>query len=193
MSKTDPQRGLPKKLKSSWAVLSQVAVWVVGIIGGFVLPPPIGLSHEDEKIWQRLGVFVVTVLVGLLFIAARRWNKAKHFRAWAVAAGACLLLAVVAFLGYQALLSSRTCAYESQRLVIGNVYTQQGRAYAEKNPGISCHDLLDDFAGKADDVWTTDSINSNRLTMAEVYITCLPLFAICLMSILQAVSLARMK
>ncbi len=193
MTHTEPQRGWPKKLKGSWALLSQVAVWVVGIIGGFVLPPPIGLSREDEKIWQRLGVFVVTVLVGLLFIAARRWNKSRHFRGWAIAAGVWLLLAVVAFLGYQALLSSRTCAYGSQRLVIGNVYTPQGRAYAQKNSGISCHDLLEDFAGKADDIWTTDSINSSRMTMAEIYITCLPLFAICLMSILQAVSLARMK
>ena len=165
----------------------------MGIIGSFVLPPPIGISREDEKIWQRLGTFVVTILVGLLLIAARRWNKTRHFRAWAVAAGICLLLAVVAFLGYQALLSSRTCAYGSQRLVIGEVYTPQGRTYAQKNPGISCRDLLEDFTGKADDVWTTESINTNRMMIAEVYITCLPLFAICLMAILQAVSLARMR
>ncbi len=165
----------------------------MGIVGGFVLPPPIGISPEDEKIWQRLGRFVVTILVGLLFIAARRWDKNKHFRGWTIAAGAWLVLAVVAFLGYQSLLSSHTCTHVSKRLVIGTVYTPQGLTYVQKNPGISCRDLLDDFAGKPDDIWTEESIHRNRMILAEVYISCLPLFAICLMAILQAVSLARTK
>jgi hypothetical protein len=158
-----------------------------------VLPPPIGISGEDEKIWQRLGKFVVTILVGLLFIAARHWDKRRHFRGWAIAASVWLVLAVTAFLGYQALLSSRTCTYDSERLVIGNVYTPQGGTFAQRNPGISCHDLLDDFAGKADDVWIEESITHNRMMLAEIYISCLPLFAICLVAILQAVSLVRTK
>lgn len=168
-------------------------MWVLGIVGSFVLPPPVGISREDEKIWQRLGKFVVTILVGLLFIAARRWDKRRHFRGWTTAAGVWLVLAVTVFLGYQALLSSRTCARDSERLVIGNVYTPQGAAYAQKHPGISCRDLLDDFAGKADDVWTEESINHSRMMLAEIYISCLPLFAICLVAILQAVSLVRTK
>jgi hypothetical protein len=193
LAKSESQRGWVKKLKSSWAPLAQVAVWVMGIVGSFVLPPPIGISPEDEKIWQRLGKFVVTILIGLMFIAARRWDKTRHFRGWAITAGPLLVLAVVSFLGYQGLLSSCTCTYGAERVVIGNLYTPQGLAYAQRNRGISCHDLLDDFAGKADDIWTEESINRSRMILAETYLSCLPLFAICLMAILQAVSLARPK
>jgi hypothetical protein len=155
------------------------------------LPPPIGLSPGDEKIWQSFAKFIVTVLVGLLFIAARRYNESTYLRVWTAVAAVLLVFAVADFLAYQNFLDSRTCAYDSGRIVIGSAYTSHGLDYLKKNPGMSCEDLILDHTGKADQIWTGDSIAHNRMVLAEMYIGCLPLFTACIIAILQAVSLSR--
>jgi hypothetical protein len=155
------------------------------------MPPPIGLSAADEKIWQSLAKFIVTVLIGLLFIAARRLDKKRHLRGWTTVAALLLIFAIADFLVYQSLMYSRTSTYNSKRVVAGSVYTPHGLDYVQKHPGISSQDLLEDHTGKAEDIWTVESIGHNRMVLAEVYIGCLPLFAACIIAVLQAVALAR--
>jgi hypothetical protein len=185
------QRGWSKRIKASWTALSQIAIWIMSILGSFLLPPPIGVSPEDQKIWQRLARFIVTILVGLLFVAARGFNKRKHLQGWTVVAGLLLVLAVADFLIYQSRLYSTTCSYNSKRVLKGSTYTPHGLDYFQKHPGVSCEYAFEEHAGRAEDIWTEDSIVHNRMILAEVYIGCLPLFAICIVAILQAVSLQR--
>ena len=78
-----------------------------------------------------------------------------------------------------------------EKVVIGSVYTPQGLSYTEKNPKISCDDLVADFPGKPEDIWTRDSINRRRLILAATYVSCLPLFTICLIAVVQAVQGGR--
>src|ERR1700730_4343707 len=185
------QKGWLARLKGSWASLSQAGVWILGIVCSFLLPHPSGLSSGDEKIWQSLAKFIVTFLVGLLFIVARRSDKKRHLRGWTTVAALLLVFAVADFLVYQSFLYSRTCTYNALRVVKGSVYTPHGLDYVQKNPGISCQDLFEDHAGNAEDIWTAESIGHNRMVLAEVYVGCLPLFAACIIAILQAVALAR--
>ncbi len=181
------------RVKKSWGTLAQSALWIICVVGSFLLPPPVGFSGSGQHIWTALGKFVVTVLVGLMIVAGRKWNKKGQARAWAIVAAALLVVAVSTFISYQSLLFSHTCTYSSKEVVIGNVYTEHALTYLQKYPGKSCEALLEDFVGKADDIWTQESINHERTTLAEVYLSCLPLFAMCMMAIVHAVYLEKMK
>jgi hypothetical protein len=166
----------------------QGAVWVSGIIGSFLLPPPVGVLKDENKLWLRLAQFVIAVLVGLLFITTRKWNKKKQIKSWWIVSAAALVLSVVSFTGYQYLLYSWTCNYNKQRVVIGTEYTPQGEYYVKKNSqGISCDELVADFAGNVEDIWTKKSINRARLILAGTYISCMPFFIVCLIGMIHAI------
>lgn len=186
MRQSSSQRWL-QRTRKSWLALAQGAVWLGGILGGFLLPPPVGVSASDEKIWLRLGQFILAVVLGLVFFAARRWRLPRHALRWCAAALLFLVLAVAAFFRYQQLTLAWTGNYEGQKVVIGSAYTAQGASYTKNNPKISCDELISDAAGKTEDVWTLDSINRRRLLLAATYVSCLPLFTISLLAVVQAI------
>lgn len=173
-------------------MLLQGTIWVSGIVGSFLLPPPIGVLKDEHKLWLRFAQFVIAILVGLLFITKRKWNKKQHVKWWWIISAAALLLSVISFTGYQYLLYSWTCNYNKQRIVIGSEYTPQGVYYVKQNPqGITCDELVADFAGKVEEIWTKKSINRSRLILAGTYMSCMPLFTVCLMAVLHAIHVSE--
>ena len=175
--------------KKSWGLLAQTAAWILGIIGGFLLPPPIGITQQSEKLWLRLAQFIIICVVGLMFIATRRWNKKTHILMWWLSAALVLMLAIVSFFGYQKLLNSWTCKFYQEARIVGpqSELTPHGIEYFHDNSGASCEDALREHAGKAEDVWTKASIDSRQITLAGIYILCVPLFTICIISLLQTI------
>jgi len=175
--------------KKNWGVLAQTAAWVLGIIGSFLLPPPVGITQQSEKLWLRLAQFVIICVVGLMFIAARRWNRKEHIRRWWISAALILVLAILSFFGYQKLLNKWTCKHYQQAKIVGSEssLTPHGIEYFRDNPGASCEDALKEHAGKAEDVWTKASIDSRQITLAGIYILCVPLFTICIIAVLQTI------
>ena len=172
--------------RKSWLLLAQGALWLGGILGGFLLPPPVGVTAADEKIWLRLGQFIVAVVLGLEILAARRWNQPRHSLRWGAVALLALIVGVGAFFRYQQLTLAWTANYDGSKVVVGSEFTKQGRAYTEENPKISTDELVFDFKGRTEDVWTRQSIDGRRLVLAATYVSCLPLFTICLIAIVQA-------
>ena len=168
-------------------------MWVGGILGGFLLPPPVGVTASEEKVWLRLGQFTIAVVLGLVFLAARRWHQPRHALRWGGVGLLFLFLGVAAFFCYQRLTLAWTGGYAGDKIVIGSACTPQGRAYMEKNPTLSRDDLISDFAGQTENIWTRDSIDQRRLILAGTYVSCLPLFTICLIAVVQAAQSGRPK
>lgn len=183
---TDLKKWLQQSRKN-WLVLAQAALWLGGILGGFLLPPPVGVSSGDEKIWLKFGQFIVAVVLGLVFFAVSRWNRPRHSLKWCGVTVLFLALAVAAFFRYQQLTLAWTGVYEGQKVVTGSVFTPQGLAYTTANPRLSLNELISDFTGVTENLWTRESINRRRLLLATTYVSCLPLFTICLIAVVQAV------
>ena len=156
-----------------------------GVISGFLLPPPGWASAAGSTVPVRLGQFVITVLVGLIFLLVQKWNRKKHAVRWVTMTIIALVLSLSAFFLYQRLLDRRTCQYANLPVVIGTRYTQHAQSYVRENS--TCSDLLEDFGGKAEDIWTQESIDNSRYVLALTYILTLPLFMICMISVIQAV------
>lgn len=176
-----------QRSRKSWMALTQGALWLCGILGGFLLPPPVGFASGDDKIWLRLGQFVIAVLLGLVFLTTQRWNQPRHSLRWAGAAAVFLAVAVAAFFCYQQLMLAWTCNYSGDNIVIGSVFTPHGLSYRQKHPEFSYDELVSDFTGKTDEIWTRESINRRRLILAAIYVSCLPLFTICLIAVVQGI------
>jgi hypothetical protein len=175
-----------KQARKSWLVLAQGALWMGGILGGFLLPPPVGILASEEKVWLRLGQFIIAVVLGLVFFAARRWGQPRHALWWAGSALLVLAAAVAVFFRYQQLTLAWTGNYGGRRVMVGAVLTPHGRAYTQANPDLSRDQLIMDVAGATEAIWTSESINRRRLILAASYVSCLPLFTLCLIAIVQA-------
>ena len=167
--------------------MTQGALWLGGILGGFLLPPPVGVAASEDKMWLRLGQFIIVIILGLIFFAAQRWTQPRHAFKWCMAALAFLVLAVAAFFRYQQLTIAWTENYNGDKVVTGSVYTEPAQNLLKENPRMSRNDLLVNFAGETENIWTRESINNRRLILAATYIICLPLFTICLLTVLQAI------
>ena len=177
-------------MKKSWGGLSQAAIWILGVISGFLLPPPVGISNDADKVWVRLAQFTVTVILGIAFIAARRWKKQRHVTKWWMVSGVLLVLSLATFVGYQALSYKWTCKYYNEvKIIGGDQHTPHGDDYIRNHPGISCEDLLKHHAGNVYDVWPKESIDRRRIALAVIYISCVPLFTICIVAVTQAIKI----
>lgn len=175
-----------ENIKSTWGLLASFAIFIFGIVGSFVLPPPGWVASGGSTTLINFAKFVVAALAGLILILVHKWNKRNHLARWTLVAIGSLVLSLLAYFAYQHLLDTRTCKYFDEVVVIGGTYTQHAQSYVRGTPNASCSVLLEDFAGKADDVWTQDSINKSRYVLALAYISCIPLFTICIISIVQA-------
>lgn len=174
-----------------WDTAAKSVTWITGIIGPFLLPPPIGASHEEKTIWLQLTVFIVTVLVLLMFVAGQKLNKKHHIRWWGGLSAILLILAIISFVGYQYLSSVRTCKYNNEIVVIGTSYTEQAIHFMSSHKDHSCEYLLDSAAGKAGDIWTKESIDRTRIHLALTYLSCVPLFTLCIIGVIQAVYISE--
>lgn len=188
----NPVQEVLKRSQKSWVLLAQTAAWVVGVLAGFLLPPPIGTPAES-RVYVRFAQFVITVVIGLVLLAALRWKSKKHTFRWGATSALFLLLGTATFFGYQIFANRWTTQYNKQRVVIGDAYTAHGREYHEENPHLTPENLLMDNKGEAEKVWTRESLTQRRLLLAAMYVLAMPLFTVSIMSILQALQCAVAK
>lgn len=206
-----PQRGAAREFKSesgdwldlvrrNWGTLTQGAVLILSVISSFLLAPPAGASEGDANVYTNLARFVVAVLVGLMLVLSRKFNRPPHVKFWWGIAVVLLVSSIAAFLGYQHLTNERTCRYLNQTIVIGADFTPMATNFLNENldvkqSGRRCELLLDAFPGDAEEsaasrageIWTSQSIEHSRLLLAITYLSCLPLFTVCLIAVVQAI------
>lgn len=177
-----------KGFKKYWALLLQFATVISTTVSGIITPPDSVERLNMTGQVKAFAVLIIAVVVGVFFFFASKWRFKKNARSWLITTIIFLALTIGSFFYYQSLKISRMCFYAGELVAIGNVYTPKGEDYTAKNSDISCETLLFDFAGKADNIWTAESINSSRLLLMEVYVFAVILLSICIMSVIQLIS-----
>ncbi len=178
-----------KRSQKSWALLAQSAAWIIGILAGFLLPPPVGMT-DDTRVFVRFAQFVVTFIVGFVLLASLRWKSQKYSFRWAAMSLFSLVLGCVMFFGYQLFSARWTAEYNGQRVVTGGDYTAFGKDYRQENPNLTATDLVRDVAGDVEKIWTKESLTQHRLLLAAVYVFSMPPLTVAVMSLLQAIQCA---
>src|SRR4051812_47392931 len=121
-----------QSLRSNWVALAQGGTWVMLIVGGLLYPPPAGVQEQDAKLWLRVGQFVATAVVGILFVLSRKKGSAEYLRMWLLLSCLLLIFGVAAVIAYYHWQYTWTCSYARTRVIVGSEYTDFGRTYAER-------------------------------------------------------------
>ena len=178
-----------RRFKESWNVLAAFATWLLAIIGGFLLPPPIGSDqYEYSDLLSKLGVVVTIVLVGLLSVPLLKWKSPTYTWRWSAVGLVAMVCSVAAFFTYLYLINAWTCTYDEHRLVIGSDFTEHGKQYVLANPHrVSPRDWVMAHGGNVSELWTERSINLRCAVIGIIYIATLPLFAVAIIGMLHAI------
>jgi hypothetical protein len=176
--------------RRQWKYLLQIGAWIMLILGSFVLPPPIW-DFKEDAIWFHFTHFVVSVLVGLVFLPMNSWSGRQHRWWWWTLASVFLVLGIIVFFVYLSLRGQWTAPYSGGRVVIGTTYKPEAIAYKtkirnEEKREISDEELIMDSAGNRSSIWDDTEMHRRRLFFGAVYMAAISLFALTMIAVIQA-------
>jgi MFS family permease len=179
--------GMLDRLKNNWNLIAQTGVWLMGIIAGFVVAPQLGGPQDEKSVWN-LTQFIVNILVGLMLVLTIKFKKKHNLKHWVATTVVALLLGLVGYFSYMNQRGGCTCRYYSKTVLVGRRLREPSKE--ENTP---CEELLKTHAGDVAEIWTSDSITRCRMILAISYVSTVPVFAIALISVLQAVYIVTPK
>jgi len=169
-------------ISKQWRMLASAASVATSTVAMAIHAPP-----GDAKSFVALGAFFATATAGLVYVLMARYAARRHAAVWTIAAvgalGACLWLDQA----YDGLWASHVGAYQGEARLVGDELTRDGAAWVDQHPNSSVNDLLFDAGGVTERIWTRDGILRVRSRMRAMYFVCAPLFALCVLSTVQAV------
>jgi hypothetical protein len=173
-------------------VVLVVAALGLAAVAAALAPRPAALTGPE--IGERgFAALASAAIVAVAVLPLLVWRDEIAPAAWVVAAAAALALGISAFVaaGYAA----RECSarYGQTSVVIGTRMTEVGAAYRKANPELSNDDLLFDAAGRAERVWTPESIARCRAIVAGSHFLWIPFLIVCLLSTAQVFPATRLS
>jgi hypothetical protein len=177
---------MSNRWKKAWNTISQLAVWVVSIITTFVLPPILDTPESENSVW-KLTQFLITLLLILLILLARYLNRSSHLFIWLLLGLLFLGAGLFSLNSYDNIRRKCSCKYYSSTILIGTVVKDS------VDRDRDCESLVKSVAGRVNDIWTEESINSCRKREMYYYISIVPFFTVVMISFLQALFLSKRK
>lgn len=176
--------------RKQWKYLLQIGAWIMLILGSFVLPPPIWDFREDS-VWFHFTHFVVSALVGLIFVPMVSCSGREHRWLWWRVTIALLVVGIGLFFSYMSLRASWTAPYNASRIVIGSTYKQDALDYKEQirntqHREITDAELIMDYVGNTSSLWDDAEMRQRSLIFAGVYMAVMSIFALTILTLIQA-------
>ena len=181
-----------KSVKSSWSLLVSAAVVVTAALSGFLVQPP-PESAGTGNVYASFGRFLIAIIIGLLAVQAWRYSTQRRTMAWWLVTLGSTVTAVGVFILYQDVRSENLVPCQGSPVYIGTQLTAHGSEYVRGNPNVDHQTMLDEHNCRATDIWTEASIESGRRVVSAVYLVCIFLLTLSMVSITQAISCATQK
>lgn len=159
----------------NWESLSELVTWILGIIGGFWLSPPIGTG--ESQAFVNATRFIVTVLIAVSIYFAVKFQKHHHARGWLIAAILGFSIFVGAWFLYDRARTKWICNVSGQLVVMGDVdtFTERGKDNSEKPECKRCEDLIFECGigsnpeRKAESIWEKEGIENKKETNRPLF------------------------
>lgn len=147
-------------IQATWKQLTLLGAWLGAIAGSFLLPLPDWGSEEQHTSQTRFILFIATILAGFMLLFT---FKDKSKKRWLFIASFTCILFITTFVIYNQKRDANTLPYASTTKVIGSTpfsdFEKKCKALGIKT---SDKELLKYVGGDAEQLWTKESINSNR-------------------------------
>lgn len=180
-------RALIRAARANWVLVAELATFILAAILPFLWPPP--SQATDQGSAKNIACVIATVVVALFIAAGLRWCSKRHQRPWFIVAILLLACFYSAYLSYDRVVNRFTCYYRNAPVVIGDRYTPQAFHHKTLLGLTSCSELLDEFAGKVEDVWTADSLAHASTVLLAAYVALVGTGAGMIVSAMQVLGL----
>jgi len=183
-----------QSLKKSWPKLVQAATAISMTIAGFVKPPAYFDPVATISQTKHVAIFIIAILIAIFFYLGHRWPLKKHAKGWSLTTLVFLVAVISSELVFREFRTNCLCRYDKQPVLIGIQLTTVGQNDLAKRAGIvTCEDLLMDFQGRANLVWSAESISRCRRLMTIAYWSTFSLAGLTVLSALQIVQAYQRK
>ncbi len=171
--------------------------WIAGAAGvtalaTWLLPLPGALPGEGRSATIAFATVTAAALVTLGAILLRSWRPSAQRPLALVVAGTGVALGAVAFLAGSRIQQSCTAFHDGRPVLIGTQLTPLGVQYRQANPDLPVDAVLDDAAGRAELVWTRESIEQCRLLVSGTYFLWVPMLAVAMFGAGASLTRARL-
>jgi hypothetical protein len=173
--------------KQNWLRLAQFAAFALLSIP-FLWPPP--TAAADTGTAKATAALISTAVIAILIVAGVRWSTARHWLAWAMTVVILLLAAAVVFMFYDRAVRRFTCEYNHRRVLIGDRLTEQATQHTRALRMTSCSELIEEFAGNVEDIWTLDSRIHASTVLSSLYVAVVGMLASMLVAVTQLLGVA---
>jgi hypothetical protein len=186
---TAKQRSLTATLagaRMNWVRLVQFASFAL-ISVPFLWPPPTAAAGTGTA--KGAATLIATATIALVIAAGVLWPAASHRPYWAVAVLLLIVLSIVTYMFYDRAVSRYTCFYNDRRIVIGDRLTLQARMHSAVLRNPSCSELIAEFAGNVEDVWTLESRIHASTVLSSLYVSVVGVLASMIVAVTQLLGL----
>jgi uncharacterized BrkB/YihY/UPF0761 family membrane protein len=158
------------RLKKAWKEVVLMGLWLVSIVGSFIIPMPSWSASELTSGYYLKFIIVIASTLGLfLILYSLRNSKIKKWRFLSILFFSLFILSITT---YSYLREELTLPYENKDIIIGGdrVENDPLTKLEKKNGGtIEKNEILKHFQGKSERVWTEKSIKLNRLKLTSMF------------------------
>lgn len=174
------------RLQRHWGLLAQIAAWLAGLVGAFLIEPPLVWPRaEDPGLWLKLSQFLIAIMVGLFFVNSRK--SARQPDRWRTIAIAAVSAGVTLFILYQILRLFGTCVYRGETVMVGASLSQFGQDFMATHAGAHCDRLIGAALGYSTDVWPRWELVAGYIALCLVYSLSMLLFSAAAMATIEYV------
>lgn len=170
----------------------QLIIILAGLFSiGFalILPQPIALGGPKTSLFLIRGFSIL--IIGTVVFFSSKYLKRKT--PWVVAALAItfFLLTILVTFSFLYVRSQYIVNYPpgetEYEIVTGTVFTEAALRYFAVDPKMSKEDLIVDFAGSVEDIWTSESIASIKMILLILYSASAILGSVLIVSLLHLI------
>lgn len=182
------------KLQNVWKELTLVSAWIISVTSSFLIPLPYWAnSAKTSSFYNQFFIFFATVIAGFLILYSL---KNKVLKTWMNLAISFFVLLLISFFTYNYLREIKTLPYENNDLIIGNVRIENDPLTILENQmdfPIRREEILKYVQGESQRIWTTKSIDNNRLQLMISLLFCYTFSACFLITFCNLMILYREK
>jgi hypothetical protein len=174
-----------KQIQSIWKELVLFGSWLGAIAGSFIFPLPDWDSIDQRTYNTRFILFITTIIAGFILLMTYKFKSKKI---WLWVSVTTFILLIISYYLYNIKMEANTLPYYGTTKVVGSIPLHDFENKI-KLCGLEKYDknILKCVWGNARDLWTKDSIDSNKNELILYFTLSYSLLAIFIISFINMI------
>jgi len=175
--------------KEHWGVVAKIAAWLTGVIGTFLITPPLLSLDRGDSNMLYFAQFVLAIVVGLFFIVPSSRVRGPQWRLISIVA---LVAGIGLFFAYVLFFARWTAMYEGVgRMVIGETLSEVGKQIQTEFHTTSPGRTIWLVNGEVEALWPQGERLTRYLALCGMYTAAMIALSVSAMSMIEFVRIRQ--